>query len=384
MTPSARIAAAIGILDQILLGENAERALTNWARGSRFAGSGDRSAIRDLVYDALRCRNSFAALGGGLTGRGLMIGAQRAAGADPALLFTGEGHAPQPVTPEEAGQTPTAQEALDLPEWLMPAFEASLGAGMAEVAQALRHRAPIFLRVNAARGSVAAAIKALAQEGIIAAPHELAEYALQVTEGARKIQQSQAYLSGMIELQDAASQAVVAALPLKDGMKVLDHCAGGGGKTLAMGARAKLKLLAHDAAPQRMRDLPTRASRAGVHVTLTERPEGHGPYDLVLADVPCSGSGSWRRDPQGKWLLTAETLEKTVVLQAQILARVAKMVVKGGVLAYVTCSVLRQENDAQIEAFLAENADWTLEEMRHFTPLDGGDGFFLAVLRQNA
>lgn len=384
MTPSARISAAIGILDHILAGENAERALTNWGRASRFAGSGDRSAVRDLVYDALRCRNSFAALGGSLSGRGLMIGAARAQGADLDALFTGVGHAPAEVATTEAGQAPNAEDAADLPHWLIPAMEASLGADYAAVAQALRQRAPIFLRVNRLKATVSAAVKALAEEGISAQHHDLAPDALMVTEGARKIQNSQSYLTGLVELQDAASQAVVAALPLEDGMKVLDHCAGGGGKTLALAARAKVQLFAHDVAPQRMRDLPARAARAGARVTLTQTPEAQGPYDLVLADAPCSGSGSWRRDPQGKWLLTPESLAKTVEIQAQILTRIAPMVAEGGALAYATCSLLRQENQDQIAAFLAANEGWALDYQRAFTPLDGGDGFFVAVLRRKA
>lgn len=384
MTPSARIAAAIGILDHILAGENAERALTNWGRASRFAGSGDRSAIRDLVYDALRCRNSFAALGGGLSGRGLMIGAARAQDADLAALFNGIGHAPAEISAAEVGRAPDGAEAADLPQWLIPAMEQSLGADYAAVTQALRQRAPVFLRVNRLKTSVAAAIKSLAGDGIAAQPHDLAPDALIVTEGARKIQNSQSYQSGLVELQDVASQAVVAALPLADGMTVLDHCAGGGGKSLALAARAKIKLFAHDIAPQRMRDLPARAARAGARVSLTQTPEAQGPYDLVLADAPCSGSGSWRRDPQGKWLLTPESLAKTVEIQAQILRRIAPMVGKSGALAYATCSLLRQENHDQIAAFLAENEGWALEFQRAFTPLDGGDGFFVAVLRRTA
>ena len=145
MTPAARLSAAIGILDRVLAGSPAEQALTNWARASRFAGSGDRHAVRDLVFDALRCRRSFAALGGGETGRGLILGGLRAAGATPETLFTGEGHAPAPVTEDDAGHAPTAYEALDLPDWLAPDLSRDLGPDLVAVAQALQHRAPVFL-----------------------------------------------------------------------------------------------------------------------------------------------------------------------------------------------------------------------------------------------
>jgi 16S rRNA (cytosine967-C5)-methyltransferase len=381
MTPAARLSAAIGILDRILAGSPAEQALTNWGRASRFAGSGDRNAVRDLVFDALRCRRSFAALGGGETGRGLILGGLRSAGQDPESFFTGEGHAPAPLTSADAGQTPEGYAAHDLPDWLGPRMEQDLGADFRAFAEALRHRAPVFLRVNTARCALSDAQAALAAEGIETVPHPLSPTALQVTGGARKVAGSAAYADGMVELQDAASQAVVDALPLADGQRVLDYCAGGGGKTLAMAARARLKLFAHDADPRRMRDLPARAKRAGARVTLTEAPQG--PFDLVLADAPCSGSGSWRRAPEGKWLLTPERLEAVIAVQAQILDRITALVGPGGVLAYATCSLLRAENEAQIAAFQARSPGWSLTSQRRLTPLDGGDGFFVAVLRRD-
>ena len=196
MTPSARHAAAITILDRVLAGEPAEKALTNWGRASRFAGSGDRAAVRDLVFEALRRRNSAAARGGVLTGRGLVLGLAREAGQE--ALFSGEGHAPAPPGAEEAGREPSAEERLDLPGWLVPDLRASLGADFEPVAAALRLRAPVFLRVNLGKTDVAGAVAALAAEGIVAKPHLLAESALEVMENARKLQASAAYLSGLV------------------------------------------------------------------------------------------------------------------------------------------------------------------------------------------
>ncbi len=223
---------------------------------------------------------------------------------------------------------------------------------------------------------------ALTEDGIATQPHPLANSALEVTGNARKIQMSRAYADGLVELQDAASQAVVEALPLRDRARVLDYCAGGGGKTLAMAARARLRLMAHDAAPGRMRDLPVRAARAGISVRLLlpSEVDRAGPFDLVLADVPCSGSGSWRRAPEGKWALTPARLEELAALQNAILRRAAKLVAPDGVLAYATCSMLEAENGAQIGAFLAEEAEWQLLRQHRFTPLQGGDGFYLALL----
>jgi 16S rRNA (cytosine967-C5)-methyltransferase len=149
-----------------------------------------------------------------------------------------------------------------------------------------------------------------------------------------------------------------------------------------MAARARLTLHAHDIAPRRMADLPERARRAGIMVTLTDRPEAVGPYDLVLVDAPCSGSGSWRRDPEGKWALMPERLEGLLSEQAAILDRAAAMVGPGGALAYATCSLLAAENGAQVDRFLSRTGGWLREVERSFSPLDGGDGFYLCALRR--
>lgn len=382
MTPVARLSAAIAVLDRILSGEGAEQALTNWGRASRFAGSGDRHALRDLVYDALRCKRSFAALGGGMTGRGLVLGGVRASGRDPTETFTGEGHAPAPLTEADAGCAPGGAAALDVQDWIFSYLAKALGGDVEAVLQAMRHRAPIYLRVNPRKASLTEALKTLAADGIAAKPVPNLEFGLEATENARKIGGCMAYTTGMVELQDASSQAVVEALPLADGMRVLDYCAGGGGKTLAMAARARLTLFAHDAEPARMRDLLPRAKRAGTNVTVSGNPEKSAPYDLILTDVPCSGSGSWRRDPMGKWLLTPERLAWLCKTQGEILTRTAPMVAASGYLAYVTCSLLCEENEDQIASFLQEQEDWVCERQERFSPLLGGDGFFLALLRR--
>ncbi|OYU39110.1 MAG: SAM-dependent methyltransferase [Pseudorhodobacter sp. PARRP1] len=384
MTPQARLSAAIDVLDRILARAAPEQALTNWGRASRFAGSGDRAAVRDLVFDALRCKRSHAALGGALSGRGLVLGGVRARGLDPAQLFTGEGHAPAPLNEADAGFAPAGNVALDCPDWLAAPLQASLGAEFEPVMRALQHRAPVFLRVNLAKASVAAAIAALAADGITCTLNPLANTALEVTENARKIQNSAAYLEGIVELQDAASQAVIAALPLKDGQRVLDYCSGGGGKALAMAAQARVRVVAHDADPRRMRDIPPRAARAGVQIELAETYDIGTGYDVILTDVPCSGSGSWRRDPQGKWALTPARLASLCDIQGEILDTVAPLLAPGGTLAYATCSMLAAENEQQIAAFLARHAGFANPLQRRFSPLQGADGFFVALLTRQS
>lgn len=387
MTPAARLAAAIGLLDAILGGEPAERALTRWGRDNRYAGSGDRAAIRDHVFDALRRRRSLAALGGAETGRGLILGLVREGGSDPALLFTGQGHAPARLTPAEAAHHPPADLPLavrgDLPDWLASRFTASLGAAAEGAMLALRARAPVHLRVNLARSTRARAAARLEAEGIVTRPLAEVPTALEVTANARKIGQSRPYLDGEVELQDAASQMAVLALPLGDGDHVLDYCAGGGGKTLAMGARARLDLVAHDADPARMADLPTRARRAGLAVTLAATPDlpRLAPFDLVLVDAPCSGSGTWRRAPEAKWRLTPAALAALTRRQDAILGAAAALVRPGGHLAYATCSILVEENDDRVTAFLTHHPGWSVTGALRLLPGPLHDGFYQSMLR---
>jgi 16S rRNA (cytosine967-C5)-methyltransferase len=314
-----------------------------------------------------------------------MLGALRLAGVDPDTVFCSAPYAPAELSEAErvSGRAPLdGAESLDLPDWLWPLWQDSLGDRAEDAAIALKHRAPVHLRVNLLKSDLEQARQSLSQDGVTVEPHPAAKTALLVLEGVRRIRGSRAYLSGLVELQDAASQAVVETLPLGDGTRVLDFCAGGGGKTLALAARARLDLFAHDAAPRRMRDLPERARRAGADVTILETSElaGSGPFDLVLCDAPCSGSGSWRRAPEGKWSLTPEKLAGLCKTQAAILEQAAELVSPGGTLAYATCSVLADENTGQINQFLAQTPGWHKVRDVSWMVSDGTDGFYLALL----
>jgi 16S rRNA (cytosine967-C5)-methyltransferase len=386
MTPEARIAAAIDILEDILGGEAAERSLTSWGRGNRFAGSGDRAAIRDLVFDALRRRRSLGWLGGADTGRGLMLGRLRDAGEEPERVFTGARHAPPPPTEEEKASGRPLSEApdpvrLDCPDWLWPQLSADLGDRTGEVLEALRSRAPVFLRANRLKGTRDEAVARLAADGIVAVPHAAGPFVIEVTDGARRVQASEAYRTGLVELQDASSQAVIDRLgPLAEGRDVLDYCAGGGGKALALAALGG-RVTAHDADPGRMKDLPARAARAGARISIAARPSGS--FGLVLCDAPCSGSGAWRRQPEAKWRLTADALAALTRTQDTILDAASGLVGPGGHLAYATCSFLSAENDARADAFTARIPGWRDVDRLRLLPGAGGDGFFLAVFRKS-
>lgn len=383
MTPPARVAAAIECLDAILAGQPAEAVLTNWARRSRFAGSGDRAAIRDLVFDALRRRRSLAWIGGADSGRGLMLGALIEGGDDPSKTFSGERFAPSSLSPGETAERSLemAPEAVrhDVPDWVVPHLRSSLGDDWTAVADSLRHRAPVFLRANVARTTREEAQAALAEDEIGTRPHDLSPWALEVTSNPRRVAASQAFREGLVELQDAASQAVCAAISVQRGSTVLDYCAGGGGKALALAAMGAA-VSAWDAAPSRMRDLPGRADRAGVRIEVLAEPP-RGSFDVVLCDAPCSGSGAWRRTPDAKWRLTPDRLADLAKLQAHILNAAHRLVRPGGTLVYATCSLLDVENNDQIESFLSRVPAWNILARRRLTPLDGADGFYWAQLR---
>lgn len=389
MTPAARISAAIDLLDYIQSGELADRALADWGRKNRYAGSKDRAAIRDIVYDVLRNKQSFSEAGGGETGRALLLGHVRASGQDPETIFGVDRYAPPKLSDDERTSGiidgVVANEGADFPDWIWPELVRSHGDKAAAISQTLRRRAPIYLRVNLSKLDRDDAIASLAAEGIIGQISPLSPSAVHVLEGERKIRNSTPYLNGEIELQDASSQAVADLVPLQTGQKLLDFCAGGGGKVLAVAGRVSGDFYAHDVDRRRMKDLEPRAARAGTsvkQVSIEDLNQGM-QFNTVLVDAPCSGSGSWRRDPQGKWLLNREKLDHVIKLQKEILDDASTRVGPQGHLVYATCSLFQRENEHQVENFLDHNTDFSLLSDHHFTPLEGGDGFYCAVLRRN-
>lgn len=384
MTPAARVAAAIEILDQIFDGVAGEKALTNWARSSRYAGSKDRAAIRDHVFDALRCKRSFAALGGNDDGRGTMIGALRSNGIDPKEIFTGTAYSPSALTDDEAEMPTSAQtqaEQLDCPDWMLPEFEASLGDDAEAVLRTLQQRAPVSLRVNTRKADIATAREELARDGVETVLHAEIKTALQVSKNPRRVANSEAFKDGLVELQDAASQAAILRLPVQEGTTVLDYCAGGGGKALGLAALGA-QVTAHDIDEKRMSDISPRAERAGVSIKIAGPDDlpTDATFDVVLCDAPCSGSGTWRRAPEAKWALTTERLEQFVQTQSEVLLSAEPHVASGGTLAYATCSIFDQENRETVDTFLASNEDFSLVDEMKLRPNAEQDGFYLAVM----
>lgn len=397
MQTAARYAAAIEILDDIIEGAAAEKALTRWARSHRFAGAKDRAALRDHVFDALRMRRSCAALGGAHSGRGLIIGLCLQQNVDLAQVFTGDGHAPDPLSSAERAHLASDYEAalksqpaavlLDCQDWVYERLQTQLGTDVVDVLATQKHRAPIFLRVNTLKSTPEQALASLAEDAIEAIPVADFKNALEVTANERKLRNSQALEGGLIELQDISSQASVSALEIPAHARILDYCAGGGGKSLALAAHPSCPsaIYAHDAAPARLRDLPTRAKRAGADISIIETEElrDHGPFDLVFVDAPCSGSGTWRRTPDAKWRLTEADLESYIKIQSEILETAAEFVSEAGLLCYATCSIFTDENEAQLSRFQAANPGWIVTAQARADIATRGDGFFSASLRRS-
>ncbi len=377
-----RIAAAIEVLADIDAHKRpVAEALKSWGLNNRFAGAGDRAAIGNLVYDALRRRSSLAHVMGADEPRALVLAVVvREWGEDIAALndsFGGDRFAPAPVTDAEAARL-TAADPLadapdhiraDVPEWGAPHLQQSFGDDWIAEARALAGRPSLDLRVNTLKANRDKVLRGLARfspEGEV----RLAE-GIRFPAGARdsrtpNVTSEEGYLKGWFEVQDFGSQIVAALASPRGGEQVLDLCAGAGGKTLAMAAAMQNRgqIFAYDSDRTRLAPIYDRLKRAGVRNVQVRAPgEGvlddlRGKLDRVVVDAPCTGSGTWRRQPTTKWKLTPEQLAMRVAEQKAILADAATYLKPGGTLVYITCSVLPEENAGQVADFLAAHPDF--------------------------
>ena len=427
MRMAGRVAAAVEILTDVFTQHRpAAEALKDWGKYHRFAGSTDRHAIGTLVYDVLRRRNTAASRMGDGRPRALALGVLRDVWnipADEIENLCTEQYGPGVLSAAE--KTALAREMRDdlpahirgdFPEWLLPSLSKVFGDRAAAEGAALSQRAPIDLRVNTLKCEQPKLLETFAKHGAVAGPLSPLCVRIKSSDANTRninVEAEPAHGLGWFEIQDAASQVAALMSGVTAGERVADICAGAGGKTLALAAMMQNKgvVVAYDADRHRLRPIFERITRAGITnieviaADEAEKLDQMGGFDCVLIDAPCSGSGSWRRKPDAKWRLAEMQLQQRIKEQREVLERGAQLVKAGGRLVYITCSVLPEENNEQVAAFLgghknfeiipfarqwaaaigteppksADGSDSTLL----LTPAQHGtDGFFIAVMRR--
>jgi 16S rRNA (cytosine967-C5)-methyltransferase len=429
MTPGARAAGAIELLDAILAdtSQPADRIVAGWFRRRRYAGGGDRAAISRIVFTVFRRRAQIDWWLESRDSRGRVIAAlllgEGWSMADLAAAFDGGRYRPSPLAETErklAGQLAgkqfdhpdqTRPVRGNYPDWLDRPLGVVLGGALETETAALLDEAPVDLRVNTLRCDRAEAIEALARDGIAAVPTPLSPVGLRLDKRA-PLSATAAWRGGLIEVQDEASQIAALLVGARPGEAVADFCAGAGGKTLALAAAMENRgrLAACDISGPRLSRAAPRLKRAGVtiveshtlvgaHDAWIERREA--AFDRVLVDAPCTGTGAWRRNPDAKWRLAPDDLARFVTDQASILERAARLVAPSGRLIYTVCSLLGEEGEAQIAGFLSQSPDFEAlpitriwaeivggscpagdVHLRLMPGRDGVDGFFISVLRR--
>jgi 16S rRNA (cytosine967-C5)-methyltransferase len=419
MTPSARLSAAIEVFAEIEARRRpATDALKDWGLSHRFAGSSDRAAIAGLVYDALRRKSSSAWLMGEASPRAAMLGMlRRERGLDTAAiaaLCDGARYAPEPLSEVEttalaAGSLAGAPAHIegDYPEWLDAHLARVFGDERAAEGAALASRAPLDLRVNTLAAERDDALSKLEQ--LKAEPTRWSPIGMRIRLAAEAkspaIHAEPIFLKGRIEIQDEGSQLAALLARAKPGEHVIDLCAGAGGKTLALAAAMENRgqIYATDLDKRRLAPIHARLARAGVRNVQVRTPGSfratkagadsggdvladlNGRADLVMIDAPCTGTGAWRRNPDAKWRIRPGALAERIKEQEAVLERAAALVKPGGRIAYVTCSVLAEENGDRVGAFIAHHPEFSAEKPADVVKVLGERAYLFlhAVLTSN-
>jgi 16S rRNA (cytosine967-C5)-methyltransferase len=407
MTPAARLSAAIELIDTIDTQRvPAAKALKEWGTAHRYAGSGDRAAISGLIWDVLRRRASSAWIMDDDTPRARVLGMLRLErGLDPdaiAGFCDGGRFAPEPLTGRE--RAALASRSLvdapphiagDYPEWLDGYLAEVFGADRVAEAVAMASRAPLDLRVNTLKAKREKVLGSTAHLKTMPTPWSPLGLRIELGADARNpgIHAEEDFIKGAIEVQDEGSQLAALLSAAKPGEQVIDLCAGAGGKTLAVAAmmQGKGRLIATDHDKRQLAPIHERLSRAGVHNCDVRTPKGpndaladiHASADLVLIDAPCTGTGTWRRNPDAKWRMRPGALEVRLRDQVEVLDRAAALVKPGGRIAYITCSVLPPENGEQIRGFVARHPEFAVvpPEQTATVLWDKAEDFAAATLR---
>jgi 16S rRNA (cytosine967-C5)-methyltransferase len=433
MTPAARLSAAIELIDTIDAQRvPAAKALKEWGTAHRYAGSGDRAAISGLIWDVLRRRASSAWIMEDDTPRARLLGMlklERGLDVDAiAALCDGGRFAPEPLSERE--RLALSQRSLadapppiagDYPDWLDGYLAQVFGDDRVAEATAMASRAPLDLRVNTLKARREKMLPSLAHLGAQPTPWSPLGLRIELGADARNpgVHAEQDFIKGAIEVQDEGSQLAALLSAAKPGEQVIDLCAGAGGKTLALAAmmQGKGRLIATDHDKRQLAPIYERLSRAGVHNADVRTPKGpddtlsdiHSSADLVLIDAPCTGTGTWRRNPDAKWRMRPGALELRIKDQMAVLDRAAALTKPGGRIAYITCSVLPPENGEQIREFVTRHPEFAVvppsqtvavlwDKAEDFaaatlqspegllmTPRrTGTDGFFVSLLRRQA
>jgi 16S rRNA (cytosine967-C5)-methyltransferase len=409
MTPAARLQMAIEILEGLgQTAQPADRFLKAWFRSRRFAGSKDRRAIAEQVFAVQRHRAHFAHRMGIGTPRALVIAALIEGGEDPALLFT-SGYGPAPLTEDERSAIAATPRPAprwvqgEYPQWLDQELRRAFGDRLLDEMTAFIGRAPADIRVNMLKADRDAVIAALNAEGVGCAPTPYAPHGIRITGDAANLSKSALFESGAFEFQDEAAQIAAELCGARPGMRVLDLAAGAGGKSLAFAASManQGEILACDVRGEALFELEQRAARAGAAIIKTlplDHDQPSGLFDAVFVDAPCSGTGTWRRQPELRWRLTVGRLSELMALQDRLLDQAAGLVRPGGRLVYATCSILGCENQDRVAALqarqpefqtlnLAENWPGTLpglrQDFRASPASTGTDGFYCAALQKS-
>jgi 16S rRNA (cytosine967-C5)-methyltransferase len=404
MTPAARLQMAIEILEGLeKTAQPTDRFLKAWFRIRRFAGSKDRRAIGELVFNAQRHRAAFAHRMGSETPRAVIIAALLDSSEDIGALFTG-GYGPAPLTDGEhatiAATPPPAPAWVtgEYPAWLESELSRAFGARLADEMQALIGRAPADIRVNTLKAMRNDVIAALTADGIPCAPTPFAPHGVRITGDAANLSKAALFESGAFEFQDEAAQIASLLCDARPGMRVLDLAAGAGGKSLAFAAAMdnRGEILACDLRGEALFELEKRAARAGATIIKTlplDHGQPGGVFDRVFVDAPCTGTGTWRRQPELRWRLTPERLAYLVSVQDKLLDQAAPLVAPGGLLLYATCSILPAENQDRVAAFQARHPGFSPvnlgenraipglgQDFRATPATTGTDGFYCAGL----
>ena len=401
MQDISRAAAAINILDDYLKGYPLEKILKQWFKINRFAGSNDRRNIRDLVFDILRKRlilyypfqiNKYIE-----TGRVLVLSYLFLYKKDSFSLedIKGNKYFSPPINNDEfiilnnikrLVKKAPRYISLNCPEFLEEKLSQSLGNNFNVIMELFLKRAPVYLRINQNKINIKEAKIKLENQGILSEICPSSKYALKVLSGEKFIKNSSPYQLGEVELQDLSSQLTTELVQISSGKKILDFCAGSGGKALAIASRLrnKVDIFAYDINNLKYKNLNYRAKKAGANITILDSKQlikYRNFFDIVFVDAPCSGTGTWRRDPKIKWELNDQKLSVLIKNQYSIVKQACSYLKNGGFLIYVVCSLLEDEGELIIRKYLLHHKNYSKIKSGIFHPINASDGFYFSVLK---